>query len=124
MRLKRAEEKKAIEAFAKENPNSFVADLLICFDKDIVLRLLEFYSGRRVQIPVTKNIWINYRNRRIKEFLDENNTRDRREMLAENFGLSENRIRVIYREISKRLAQRIKHRTIKNLVNTIFKKNL
>ena len=118
------EEQEAIEAFVKNYPNSFVADLLLYFDRKIVLQFIELYSGRRVNIPTIKNIWINYRNQKIKEALDKDGTRKNREIFAENFGLSIEHINVIYSEISKRHAPKIKYRTIENLVDTIFRKNL
>lgn len=124
MRKRQKEEREAIEAFVKNFPNSFVADLLLYFNKDIILQFIELYSGRRVNIPTIRNIWTNYRNQKIKKTLDEDNTRDAREILAENFGVSREYISDIYSKISKRGTPRIKHRTIERLVNTIFQKNL
>jgi len=117
-------DKEAIEIFVKNFPNSFVADLLLYFDKEVVLKFIELYSGRRVGIPTIKNIWVNYRNNRIKEALDNDCTKKNREILAESFGLSIGHISVIYSGMSKRHIPRIKHRTILNLVDTVFRKNL
>ena len=117
-------DKEAIEIFVKNFPNSFVADLLLYFDKEVILKFIELYSGRRVNVPTIRNIWVNYRNHRIKEALDKDNTRRSREILAENFGLSIEHINVIYSEISKKHAPKIKYRTILNLVDTVFHKNL
>jgi len=122
--LKREEEVEAVEIFAKRFPNSFIADLLLYFDKETILQIIELYSGRVVKIPTIKSVWVNYRNQKIKSILDKKNSRKNRELLAETFGLSVEHVSWIYSRVAGQKVPRIKYRTIEHLVGTIFRKNL
>lgn len=115
--------KEALLAFVNDFPNSVVADLLMHFDKEVVVKLVEFYSGRQLTIPTVKTVWTSYRNRIIASTLKKEDTGVVRERLASNFGLTNQRLSEIYSHAKKTRITRVKDRTITNIVDTIFKKN-
>jgi len=116
--------KEAIEAFIKDFPNSVVSDLLMYFGEDVVVRFVELYSGQKINIPSVNSIWISYRNRKVVEELDKKNTKEVREMLADNFGLEDKEVTDIYAYCKGKHITRVKHTTINRIVDVIFRKNL
>ena len=69
----RAVERKAVESFARQFPNSVIADLIMHFSKETVVKLIELYSGRQITLPTISSVWISHRNKMIKEELDKDN---------------------------------------------------
>lgn len=116
--------KKELVIFARDFPNSVIADMLTHFDKKTVVKLIEFYGGDQVSIPSIKTIWTNYRNRAIKDELDKMNSKEIKGRLAEKFGLSISNVSKIYYQVSCRGIAKVKYRTIKKIVDIILRKNL
>ena len=113
----------AIEAFVRDFPSSVITELLIHFDKKTVVDFISIYSGRVISIPSVNSIWISYRNRVIKEVLSKENSRARRLMLAERFGLLPEDVSRIYSRCIRRGVTRVKTRSLKRLVTIIVEKN-
>ena len=113
----------AVKAFIKDFPNSVVADMLLYFGEDFVVKFVELYSGKQIEIPTVKSIWVSYRNRTIVNELNEANTKKVRTKLASSFGLTTEWISKIYFQCRVKKITRVKHRTVGRIADIIFRKN-
>ena len=116
-------DEKVLEAFIIEFPRSPLIDLLITFDKDVVVKLIELFQGRQMRIPMIKTIWVSYRNKIIKEGIEENDSQANKAMLAQRFGITVNRVDQIYARCLLRKPE-IKERPMGQVVGIIFRKNM
>ena len=88
--------KEALLLSAKEIPNSSIGDLLAILPESYVLLLVESFSGECIKIPKVETIWRIYRNRIIKDTLDQKDTMVVRQKLAEYFGISCDTVKQAY----------------------------
>ena len=116
-------DEKVLEAFIIEFPRSPLIDLLITFDKDIVVKLIELFQGRQMRIPTIKTVWVSYRNKIIKEGIEEDDSQANKARLAQNFGITINRVNQIYARCLLRRPE-IKEKPMKQVVGIIFRKNM
>lgn len=116
-------DKEALEAFIVEFPRSPLVDLLITFDKDTIVKLIELFQGRQMKIPTIKTIWVSYRNRVIKNEIKKDDSQGNKARLAQRFGVTINRINQIYVRCLLRRSE-IKERPIRHVVDIIFRKNI
>lgn len=116
-------DKKALEAFIVEFPRSPLVDLLITFDKDTVVKLIELFQGRQMRIPTIKTVWVSYRNKIIKNEIEKDDSQGNKARLAQRFGVTINRINQIYVRCLLRRSE-IKERPIRHVVDIIFRKNM
>ena len=114
---------KMLEAFIIEFPRSPLIDLLITFDKDVVVKLIELFQGRHMRIPMIRTIWVSYRNKIIKEGIDKDDSQGNKARLAQNFGITINRLNQIYAHCLLRRPE-IKERPMGQVVDIIFRKNM
>ena len=114
---------KHVEAFIKDFPNSVVADMLLYFGEDFVVKFVELYSGMQIDIPTVKSIWTSYRNRVIVSELDNENSKRIRTKLADNFGIVTETVSVIYSKCKEKKVTRVRHRTVGRIADIIFRKN-
>ena len=116
-------DEKVLEAFIIEFPRSPLIDLLITFDKDVVVKLIELFQGRQMRIPTIKTVWVSYRNKIIKEGIEENDSQANKARLAQRFGITINRVNQIYARCLLRRPE-IKEKPMKQVVGIIFRKNM
>lgn len=116
-------DEKMLEAFIIEFPRSPLIDLLITFDKDVVVKLIELFQGRQMRIPTIKTVWVSYRNKIIKEGIEENDSQANKALLAQRFGITINRVNQIYARCLLRRSE-IKEKPMKQVVDIIFRKNM
>jgi len=114
---------KMLEAFIIEFPRSPLIDLLITFDRDVVVKLIELFQGRHMRIPMIRTIWVSYRNKIIKEGIEENDSQANKTLLAQRFGITVNRVNQIYARCLLRRPE-IKERPMRQVVGIIFRKNM
>ena len=86
----------ALIAVALEFPNSVVADFLLYFSPEVVMKLIEVFSGRTIRIPTVSAVWRSYRNKVIFDTLNIKNTRGVRQQLAFFFGIDKVRVSNLY----------------------------
>lgn len=101
----------ALVAAAKDFPNSVIADLMMYFPQDTVLKLITIFSGQRLRFPKIETIWSSYRNKTIKTTLDIKNSRVARDQLALFFGISAEKVVRIYSYMKQRENKKPKIRT-------------
>jgi len=116
-------DKEALEAFIVEFPRSPLVDLLITFDKDTVVKLVELFQGRQMRIPTIKTVWVSYRNKIIKDEIERDDSQGNKARLAQRFGITINRANQIYVRCLLRRPE-IKERPISHVVDIIFRKNI
>jgi len=88
--------KEAVLLVAQEMPNSSIGDLLAVLPESCVLQLVESFSGTCIKIPKVETIWRVYRNRIIKDTLDQKDTMVVRQKLAEYFGITRDTVNQVY----------------------------
>jgi len=111
--------KEAVLLVAKEVPNSSIGDLLAVLPESCVLALVESFSGECIKIPKVETIWRVYRNRIIKDTLDQKDTIVIRQKLAEYFGISRDTVNQAYsweKHRASRLQTRHVNKSIKRIV--------
>ncbi len=116
-------DKEMLEAFIIEFPRSPLIDLLITFDKDVVVELIELFQGRQMRIPMIKTVWVSYRNKIIKEGIKENDSQGNKARLAQRFGITINRVNQIYARCLLRRPE-VKEKSMNQVVGIIFRKNI
>lgn len=116
-------DEKMLEAFIIEFPRSPLIDLLITFDRDVVVKLIELFQGRQMRIPMIRTIWVSYRNKIIKEEVDKDDSQGNKARLAQRFGITINRLNQIYAHCLLRRPE-IKERPMRQVVDIIFRKNI
>lgn len=116
-------DKEALEAFIVEFPRSPLIDLLITFDKNTVVKLIELFQGRQMTIPTIKTVWVSYRNKIIKNEIERDDSQGNKARLAQRFGVTINRINQIYVRCLLRRSE-IKERPISHAVDIIFRMNM
>lgn len=116
-------DEKALEAFIIEFPRSPLIDLLITFDRDVVVELIELFQGRQMRIPTIKTVWVSYRNKIIKEGIEENDSQANKARLAQRFGITISRVNQIYARCLLRRPE-IKEKPMRQVVGIIFRKNM
>ncbi len=94
----------AIVEYTKETSDSLLGDLLMLFDRDVVIKLLITFSGEAVHFPKLDSIWKKYAASTIYSVLSVKDTQTQREQLARYFGLSLTQVADIYR-YQKKLRQ-------------------
>lgn len=114
---------KMVEAFIIEFPRSPLVDLLITFDRGVVVELIELFQGRQMRIPMIKTIWVSYRNKIIKEGIEEDDSQANKARLAQRFGIAINRVNQIYARCLLRRPE-IKEKPMRQVVGIIFRKNM
>lgn len=114
---------KMVEAFIIEFPRSPLVDLLITFDRGVVVELIELFQGRQMRIPMIKTIWVSYRNKIIKEGIEEDDSQANKARLAQRFGITINRVNQIYARCLLRRPE-IKEKPMRQVVGIIFRKNM
>lgn len=92
---------KALRVSAQSHPDSLLADLLAHFGIDIVIKLVQIYSGQHLKVPGKNEIWKIYRNKIIRHELDHQDNRKKRVKLARSFGISLSHISAILRKERK-----------------------
>lgn len=107
----------ALTAAAKDFPNSVIADLMMYFPQDTVLKLITIFSGQRLRFPKIETIWSSYRNKTIKATLDIKNNRVARDQLALFFGISAEKVVRLYFYMKQREKKKPQVRT-KTVVGT------
>lgn len=88
--------KEIVQNAVTEFPNSVVADLLNDFDIEVVVKFILIYSGQHIRVPSVKYIWMKFRNKIIRETLDELDNKKRRALLAARFSISDHTVQKIY----------------------------
>jgi len=88
--------KEALRVTADFHPDSVVADLLGHIPPRYVAKIVRIYSGQKLCIPSTDDIWRNYRDKVIRETLDTEDNKDVRRRLARFFSVSLSHVSAIY----------------------------
>ena len=114
---------KAIWTAERNWPDSLLAELLTKFSTPTVAKLIRLYSGQQLQIPYEDDIWKTYRNRKIREALDENGDTATRNKMARLFGVSRLRVSAIYREEKKKFPS-TRRAAAKKAAKNIYAKEL
>ena len=83
------------------NPDSFLTELMAHFESIVVIKLIRLYSAKTIKIPDVDKIWKVCRDKLIRHRLDIEDTKQRRSVLANYFGLSLPHISAIYAKEKK-----------------------
>ena len=111
--------KEMLFATAEERPNSVIVDLLAHFTPEVIMKLIELYSGEQLTFPKIDTIWKHYRNKIIRDTLDVKNTQEIRKQLANYFKISHKRVNDIYRE-EKLKVRKVGTRFLKGAAKRIY----
>lgn len=86
----------ALHSAAEEYPNTILADLLVQFPIEQVVKFIIYFSGQTIKIPTVDKVWRGYRNHIIFDTLSARDTAFERKRLAKYFGISPSSISIIF----------------------------
>jgi len=110
--------KEALTALVADFPNSVVADLLTHFSAEVVIELIQIYSGQAIFIPKVESVWRSYRNKVIQDTLDLRNTLVERKQLANFFGITHQHVAAIYSR--ERKQRKVSRRTTRLTAKRVY----
>lgn len=115
--------KEALELASELFPNSILGDLLINFPTDFAVKFITIFSGRFIYMPKVETIYRLYRNKTIKDKLENNDVVEVRQYLSNFFGITMKRVSEIYHQEKKRKrkGRKIDAKSIKRISDAVFR---
>lgn len=115
--------KKMLEMIVTRFPKSCIADLLIYFPPEVVMKFLIVFGGTIIRVPKVEAVWRAYRNGLIYDKLSLCDDRLVKERLAAQFKISTHYVGEIFRGEKNRRKRvlRVKEQKIAKVAGLIFR---
>ena len=88
----------ALYSAAEEYPNTILADLLMQFSIEDVVKFIIYFNGQTLKVPTVERIWRGYRKHIIYNTLSARDTTFERKKLARYFGITDAYVTVLFNQ--------------------------